>query len=89
MVKYTASFETMEERKTAVVEKTKELLEERGFAGTVKHVFVTKMMHTWGDGTMSGTYYLGREPAENGVFRKYFTQKGESFRYVYIYLQTV
>ncbi|MBR4905523.1 MAG: hypothetical protein IKZ44_01575 [Clostridia bacterium] len=89
MVKYTASFDTMEERKTAVVEKTKELLEERGFAGTVKHVFVTKMMHTWGDGTMSGTYYLGREPAEDGVFREYFTQKGKSFRYVYMYLQTV
>ena len=89
LVKYTASFETMEERKAAVAEKTEALLSERGFTGTVRHVFVTKMMHTWGNGTLSGTYYLGREPAENGVFQRYLTQKGDRFKYAYTVLQTL
>ena len=88
LVTYTGSFYTMEERKEAVREKTKELLEARGFAGTAKHVFVTKMQHTWGNGSLSATYYLGREPAENGVFQRFFTQKGALFRGTFTWLQT-
>lgn len=88
LVRYTSSFYTMEDRREAVKEKTKELLDERGFAGTVKHVFVTKMRHTWGDGSLSGPYYLGREPAENGVFQRFFTQKGASYRITCTWLQT-
>ena len=38
LVKYTASFETIAEREAGIAEKTKELLNERGFAGTVKHL---------------------------------------------------
>ena len=89
LVKYTSSFETMEERKAAVAEKTKELLSERGFTGTVKHVFVTKMMHAWGDGSFSGAYYIGREPAEHGTFQKYFTSSGAMYGLTYSYLQTL
>ena len=88
LVKYTGSFETLDERREAVAEKTKELLHERGFSGTVRHLFVTKAQHAWGNGTLSATYYLGREPAENGVFQRFFTQKGASFRYCYTWLQT-
>ncbi len=88
-VKYTASFETMDERKEGVAQKTEELLSERGLAGNIKHVFVTKMIHTWGNGSLSGTYYLGREPAENGVFQQYLTQKGDRFRISYTMIQTV
>ena len=88
LVKYTGSFETLDERKEAVAEKTIELLKERGFAGTVKHLFVTKMQHAWGNGTLSATYYLCREPTENGIFQRFLTQKGASFRYCYYWLQT-
>ncbi len=88
LVKYTGSFQTLDERKEAVVEKTVELLKERGFTGTVKHLFVTKMQHAWGNGTLSATYYLGREPAENGIFQRFLTQNGASFRYCYTWLQT-
>ena len=88
LVKYTGSFQTLDERKEAVAEKTVELIKERGFTGTVKHLFVTKMQHAWGNGTLSATYYLGREPAENGIFQRFLTQKGASFRYCYNWLQT-
>ena len=89
LVKYTSSFETMEERKAAVAEKTGELLSKRGFTGTIKHIFVTKMKNAWGDGSFSGAYYLGREPAEQGIFQKYFTQRGALYGLTYSYLQTL
>ena len=89
LVKYTASFETMDERREGVSEKAAELLSERGAAGNIRHVFVTKMIHTWGNGSLSGTYYLSREPAEDSVFQRCLTQNGDRFRISYTVLQTV
>ncbi len=89
LVKYTASFYTMEDKKEAVAEKTKELLEERGFAGTVRHIFVTKVRRTWGNGTLSATYYLDNEPVENGVLQQLFTPSGKYFRTAYYGIETV
>ncbi len=88
LVNYTASFDSMEDKKEAVAEKTKELLENRGFAGTVRHIFVTKMRRTWGNGTLSAIYYLDREPAEHGVFQRFFTQSGDRFRIAYNGIET-
>lgn len=88
LVRYTASFDTMAERKEAVCEKTAELLRERGPIGTLRHVFVTKMHRTWGDGTQSGAYYLGREPAEQGFFQRLFNQKGDRYLWFWEWAQT-
>lgn len=86
LVKYTASFETIAEREAGIAKKTKELLNERGFAGTVKHLFVTKMQHAWADGTLNATYYIGRAPAENGFFQAHFWERGAAFGPTKIYL---
>lgn len=57
-VDYTCSFETYDEKNKADIKEIKHRLKQRGMVGTLKHIFVKKIIRTWGNASMAGDTYI-------------------------------
>lgn len=74
---YTMSFPTYRQKQEADRKQIQERLSQYGVLGTVKHIFVTKLIRTWGNSCLNGDDYVGRSPVhgDNG-WQKLFAKGG-------------
>ena len=88
-VNYTNSFETKKEKTDANMKVIKERLQERGTSGTLKHLFYTKFIRTWGDDTFSSSDYASRGTMKNNIITDFVTVPGKYHSYYQAYTETI
>lgn len=59
-VDFTSSLSTYDEKMDANIAEISKRIADRGFAGTIKHLFVTKLLRTWGVSDLGGADYVNR-----------------------------
>ena len=78
-VNFTASFPTLEERKSANIAEIKQRLQERGIRGTLSHVLYTKWRRTWAYHTCAGDDYINRKPIQPNLLHQFLTPDGRFY----------
>lgn len=77
-VDYTASKSTYEAKKEANIKEIKKRIKDYGASGMMKHIGYTKVIRTWGYGSLSGDDYVNRYPSDvNGICYNLFALGGK------------
>ena len=85
-VNYTASFDTYRKKEEANIKEIKKRVKDYGFFGFLNHTFSKKVIRTFGDCTLAGSYYAGRESVYNkGIFTRLLTWHGDLYPISLIY----
>ena len=87
-VNYTMSFDSYEERRQADINKIEERIKNMGIAGTTKHIFIKKILGTWGLGSMGSDDYIARLPAYKNPLQSIFCLNGKYHNIYLIYAQS-
>lgn len=88
-VTYTSSFEGKAAKREADLKKIRARIRRRGAAGTLKHLFYTKVNRMWACGTFASDDYLARRPLTEGEFREFFARNRKYNRGYYLITQLV
>ena len=84
-VYYTEKFPTYEEKKKANIEVIKKRIGERGVGGTLYHLFYTKWVRTWTDGTFASSIYLSRGSIDNNFWTNLIPINSKNYNSYYLY----
>lgn len=87
-VDYTASFENYDKKNEADIREIKKRIQKMGFSGFVYHVFVKKIIRTWGSGSMAGDDYISRQPLKKNKLQSLLCINGKYHKIYLIYAQS-
>lgn len=90
-VKYTVSFDNYDKKQEATVKIIKERLEDKGFIGLIKHVFIKSSNYTWNYGTCYAERYLGDfgdAPLRKNILHEFVLSKGQYHETFYMFTQS-
>jgi hypothetical protein len=82
---FTNSFNTKEEKINENIKVIKERLNNRGFTGTLYHLFVRKMIRTWTRSDFAISDYVSRYPIKNNYVNNIIGETGEYYKYFKVY----
>ncbi len=88
-VKYTKSFDTIQKRKEANIDKIKERINYFGPVKLIKRILITKNIRTWTNPTLGTSDYLGRHPAKKNFINETVTLNGKHFNKYIKYLNSL